>query len=107
MQLNKTPSATEFQSINQNVWDAQKLVEQDGDKELIAVMKEFCDKSEELQQCIQDDANSNEIMEKIIEVEQAADSALKASKASGDDEVIQKVQESHDRVKEFKERYLS
>lgn len=107
MELNKMPNATEFQTINNFIWDTKKSLEKNGDPELVAVMKEFCDKSDELQECIKSGKESNEIVEKLIEVEQAADSALKAAKANNDQDMLEKIQESHDRVKQFKERYLS
>lgn len=108
IEINHIPRTEDFKSICNFIKDTEYQFSQDSlDKKFMAVMKELSEKSLELQKCISNQKDQEEIVEKLIELEQAADSALRVAQTIENPEVTRRVQESHDRVKSFKDRFLN
>lgn len=72
-----------------------------------AVMKELTEKSQELMDNLKS-GNRDKVMETIIEIEQAADSALRFAKSSDDvnQDIQAQVQAVHDKLASFKKEHL-
>lgn len=103
------------QDLSKDFQSVQKFVNQISEKaggqpemeELSAVVAELKDKVDELQECMRSKEDQESISEKLIEAEQAADSALKVAKVSDSQELLGEIQKAHDEIKSFKSKYVS
>ena len=103
------PNTKEFESLYKYVGDVNARVE--GNKsstdEIKAVMQEFNKKAKDFYTTLSKQSASD-FNEKLIEVEQAADSAKRAAKKSSDinESLKQQIIDAHDKICEFKKRYI-
>lgn len=109
MQVNQATSQS-FKPVCHFVLDTYSRIEtmDNADQELCAVMKEFAEKARELAENIEK-GSKDDIMETIIEVEQAADSALKVAKLSDSygPQIVDQIKQAHNRVRDYKQQHLN